>query len=304
MPWEGTKLYHSDFSQSELKNVTYVAGEKGEIAVNQPVWSDNRLFFLSDQTGYHNLWQIDTGRQDATPEPATKRLEYDFGNPMWQLGISDYTILSPKIAIVRPIIDSRTSLSRLDLESQTITPLKGGEIYVEVQQLKRLSDTQAVFIGSRGDQKPTLVLVTIGSTGAEFKEIQTNAPQTGAKKLDPKYISHAETHTLRIPWEKKAVRPKGMKEGDVDLHVNLFLPTNPKFMAPEGTAPPCLVGVHGGPLVHVWDTCDPDPDLTDLLPNLGLPERRLLLSPRTSIIPLVVMRCLMLIVSRSRSEAR
>jgi hypothetical protein len=257
MPWEGATLYYASVElgdQPKLTEAIKVAGKANAVSVTQPIWgldnSKDKLFFSSDQTGYQNIWVADTAKEGAEARLAAKQLEQDFTNPMWSLGTSDYALLDGQTAIVAPLND-RPCLSHLNVRSGKITPLAGGEVYAEIAQLKRLSDTQAVFIGSKSDAPATLVIVTLGSSAgqADFSEVETTAPEHSKKPVDPAYASRPETYTLSVPWNENAKRPDGMGKdiSEVDLHVILFPPTNPKFKAPEGTLPPCLVGVHGGP---------------------------------------------------------
>jgi len=257
MPWEGATLYHADVKlgeKPELVNVVEVAGKANAISVTQPLWglneSKDKLFFSSDETGYQNIWVVDTAKQGEKAQLAMKSVDRDFTTPMWSLGTCDYALLSGKTALVAPSHD-RPCLSHFDLRTGKITPLARGEVYGQIDQLKRLSDTQAVFIGSKSYASSTLVIVTLGSSPghADFSEIQTTPAEFAKKPVDPDYASEPETYTLTVPWNEKAKRPEGMgiDTKEVDIHVTLYPPANPKFKAPEGTQPPCLVGVHGGP---------------------------------------------------------
>jgi hypothetical protein len=257
MPWEGATLYYASFKledEPKLTRSVEVAGKHNTVSVTQPLWglgeSKDKLFFASDETGYQNIWVVDTAQEGAEARLAMKQLDKDFTTPMWSLGTCDYALLDGKTGLVAPLND-RPTLSHFDLRSGKIVAIAGGEVYGKIDQLKRLSDTQAVFIGSKSDAPATLVIVTLGSSAgqADFSEVQTTKPEHLKKPVDPAYASRPETYTLRVPWNENAKRPEGMSEDtkEVDLHVILFPPTNPKFKAPEGTRPPCLVGVHGGP---------------------------------------------------------
>jgi len=257
MPWEAAILYTAAIDNAtsfRLKEIKKVAGNNGTVCVTQPVWgvkgASDKLYFLSDETGYLNLWSIDTGKSDAKAEMSMKPLEKDMGNPMWALGTIDIAILDGATALVSPISGGE-ALSHFDLNTGKIKPLQGGEVYRALSQLKRLSDTQAVFIGSKSSASPTLVIVTLGSSAghADFTEVKTTAPEFAKKPVDPEYASIPVTYTLSVPWSESAKRPEGMDADrkEVDLHVIIFPPKNPNFKGPEGSKPPCLVGVHGGP---------------------------------------------------------
>jgi len=257
MPWEAAILSTASIDSSDkasLKEIKKVAGANGKVCVTQPVWgvkeASGKLYFLSDETGYLNLWSIDTEKTDAKAEMSMKPLEKDLADPMWALGTIDIAVLDGATALVAPISGGET-LSHFDLNTGKIKPLQGGEVYRAILQLKRLSDTQAVFIGQKSSAPPTLVIVTLGSAAghADFTEVKTTAPEFAKKPVDPEYASVPETYTLSVPWSENAKRPEGMDtdQKEVDLHVIVFPPKNPNFKGPEGSKPPCLVGVHGGP---------------------------------------------------------
>lgn len=173
MPWEGATLFYADVKLGDKPKLTHaveVAGKANAISVTQPLWglneSKDKLFFSSDKTGFQNIWVVDTGKQGAEAQLAHKPLEQDFSTPMWSLGTSDYALLDGKSAIVGPARD-KPILSHLDIRTGKITPLAGGEVYGKVDQLKRLSDTQVIFIGSKSDAPSTLVIVTLGSSAGQ-----------------------------------------------------------------------------------------------------------------------------------------
>jgi hypothetical protein len=64
MPWDGTELRIADVDRGRLRNVQALTGSL-EISRLAPEWATNDLiYFISDETGWWNLWQIDlTGDQ-------------------------------------------------------------------------------------------------------------------------------------------------------------------------------------------------------------------------------------------------
>lgn len=270
MPWEGSRLFYADFDskKKELSPPVYIAGKKKEISVGQPSWSANKIYFLCDETGFTNLWVADIPKAGAKAEGgkakvsaglAMKQVEYDLGSPAWQLGMSQYVILNPTTALIAPVIKSNHLLSVLNLKTGKYTPLKGAEDFPDLGAIRRLSDVQAVFIGTSGKMSKKVVIVTLSSHAgdATFKvlgeeDYTLNPSALNKSNLDPAYISESEVITLKVPWNEKAKRPRGMGEDvkEVDVHVRLYLPKNPGYRAEEEDekrGPPCLVGVHGGP---------------------------------------------------------
>ncbi|MEZ4752531.1 MAG: hypothetical protein R3B54_18430 [Bdellovibrionota bacterium] len=90
MPWDGTELWVAKVSaDGSLTDKQKIAGGVEE-SIFQPEWgSDGSLFFVSDHTGWWNLYRW---QQGAKPEPLHPA-EVEFGLPLWQFGMSTYAIL-------------------------------------------------------------------------------------------------------------------------------------------------------------------------------------------------------------------
>ena len=98
MPWDATRLWVGllDLSQGDprLVDPQVVAGRAGE-SVCQPAWDpDGRLWFVSDRTGWWNLYRsAETGRPTGEPL-AVDPGEWEVGEPAWVFGQSRYDFLS------------------------------------------------------------------------------------------------------------------------------------------------------------------------------------------------------------------
>src|SRR5207247_115430 len=92
MPWDGTELWVSTFdADGKPVNSQRVAGGLKE-SVYQPEWSpDNRLYFVSDRTGWWNIYRSNNGRAEAICP-----LEAEFGGPQWVFRQSHYGFASPR----------------------------------------------------------------------------------------------------------------------------------------------------------------------------------------------------------------
>ena len=86
MPWDHTELWTADIGEDgTLGRATQVAGQPGE-SIFQPEWSpDGVLYFVSDRTGWWNLYRRRDGHIEAM---APTRAE--FGVPAWTLGERTY----------------------------------------------------------------------------------------------------------------------------------------------------------------------------------------------------------------------
>jgi hypothetical protein len=84
MPWDGTDLWVGTIGPGgEIASRERVAGGPSE-SVMQPEWSpDGDLFFVSDRTGFWNLYRLRGGRTDALCA-----MQAEFGAPQWVFGMS------------------------------------------------------------------------------------------------------------------------------------------------------------------------------------------------------------------------
>ena len=89
MPWDGTELWVADVTAAgELAAERRVAGGPTE-SVLQPDWSpDGRLHFVSDRSGWWNLYRL-----DGASATALAPLPVEFAKPAWVFGMQNYGFL-------------------------------------------------------------------------------------------------------------------------------------------------------------------------------------------------------------------
>src|SRR5579883_1923364 len=96
MPWDGTTLWVAEIAaDGALANPRLVAGGERE-SIFQPEWSpDGILYFVSDRSGWWNLyrWREDRQNQDEQIE-ALAPMDAEFGEPQWLFGLSRYAFAS------------------------------------------------------------------------------------------------------------------------------------------------------------------------------------------------------------------
>ncbi|MGH8569470.1 MAG: TolB family protein, partial [Gammaproteobacteria bacterium] len=92
MPWDGTEFWVSSVRDNgSLGDAQRIAGGPKE-SIFQPEWSQDgrRLFFVSDRSGWWNLY-----RWTDLEVKALAPMEAEFGLPQWAFGESTYAPLSP-----------------------------------------------------------------------------------------------------------------------------------------------------------------------------------------------------------------
>ena len=223
MPWDGTELLVVDVaSDGSAGPSRAVAGGERE-SIFQPAWGpDGSLTFVSDRTGWWNLYRegADGELTNLTPMSA------EFAVPMWNFGYSSYAFLSDgrivctyrergvhHIALLDP---ATRELLDLDLPYETFEPT----VSVSGQRL--------AFVAG-GPTTPTQVVSLDFSTRAV--EVLR---ESDVVDFDPEYLSVPEP--IEFPTT----------DGQTAF-AHYYPPTNPVAVAPDGERPPLLVNVHGGP---------------------------------------------------------
>jgi dipeptidyl aminopeptidase/acylaminoacyl peptidase len=231
MPWDATRLRVASFqADGTLGESKLVAGGPDESIV-QPEWSPSGiLHFISDRTGWWNLYRIVDGPRLEALAP----IEADLADPAWIFDRSSYGFLADGsiLAVVRQ--SGRDHLIHIEPGYQ-IAELEIG--FTELEAL-RVADHAVVVLAGRPDE-PTVV--------ARFDPL-TLAP-AGVLRRASSIAADAATIS----------RPESIEfptTGDRTAYAHFYPPTNPAFAAPDGEKPPLLVLVHGGPTSNALTSLD------------------------------------------------
>ena len=89
MPWDGTELWVAMFkADGSIGAREHVAGGRDE-SIFQPEWSaDGRLYFVSDRTGWWNLY-----RWSGADVEAVHPMQAEFGKPQWTFSMVTYAFV-------------------------------------------------------------------------------------------------------------------------------------------------------------------------------------------------------------------
>jgi dipeptidyl aminopeptidase/acylaminoacyl peptidase len=232
MPFEGTDLSVGDLAaDGTVSNERRVAGSEHE-SIFQPEWSsDGFLHFVSDRTGWSNLYVERKGGVHAlTAEEA------ELGYPQWVFDLSRYAFLADgRIACIftraaidgLEVLDPRSGkLERIDLPySSYYSPSL------------RSDGSRLVFPASSPTELPAVVELDLDSGNREVLRRSTEL------ELDERYISVAQA--IDFPGTD-----------GLNSHGFYYTPVNPDYSAPADELPPLVVFVHGGPTSHVTTALD------------------------------------------------
>ncbi len=231
MPWDGTELWEAELGPDlSVLSRRLVAGGPSESVVQPKYAPDGTLHFISDRTGWWNLYGTGAGDGAVT---ARAPMDADVGQPDWSVGMSSYAFLGDGSLLASW---AEGGLSRLGL-----LPPHGSSfeaVPTELTTFDSLSSSAggrdvSALAGSATDA-PCVVRITPqrgdGSATAEVAVVK----KSRAVAIDPAYLS--------IP--QPIVFPT---EHGLSAHALYYAPRNGDFEAPGGDLPPLIVRSHGGP---------------------------------------------------------
>ena len=232
MPWDATTLHVATVGADGLSDARVVAGGPGSPceSVLEPVWdADGTLYFLSDRTGFWNLFRLRGGALEQVTALAA-----DLGGPLWSIGASTYALTGDGRALVRICRDAVDSLALVDLATGVVSSLPLP--FVAFGSIGVL-DARTGFAVAASEDAPRS-LVTFDLRDGAHRTIRAGGPAA----LAAGFVSRAE------PIEY-ATRP-GRDGAPRTAHAFFHAPRHPRFTTPSGTKPPLMVMLHGGPTEH------------------------------------------------------
>ena len=221
MPWDGTEVWVAELGQDgALHRAARVAGGEAE-SIFQPEWSPaGVLHFVSDRTGWWNLYRWQAGRVEPLCE-----MEAEFGAPQWVFGMSTYAFESPERVVCAVRRQGGWRLARLDTAARTLQEIETP--YTEIWGV-RATRGRAVFGAGSPDSFDAIVRLDLHTGGRDTLR------SAAAAAVDPGYLSIPAA--IEFPTE-----------GGLTAHAYFYAPRNRDFTAPSGEKPPLLVRSHGGP---------------------------------------------------------
>ena len=223
MPWDDTQLWIAPIlPHGALRSPTKIAGRRGE-SVFQPEWSpDGALYFVSDRTGWWNLYRWIDGDIEALAPMAA-----EFGVPGWALGSRTYAIESADRIVCQYARAGRWTLATLDARGAELRALDAP--FTEMARGDIRASNGRVVLAAGSPTMPTS-LASIDLESGETSLLRESRPAS----VDASYIS--------------APRPIEFETtGGETARAFHYAPRNPDYAAPPGELPPLLVISHGGP---------------------------------------------------------
>ena len=221
MPWDDSELWVGELdTDGSIKQFERIAGGPEE-SIFQPQWSpDGVLYFISDRSGWWNLYRWRNKQVEPLCEKAA-----EFGQPQWVFGQSTYAFVSPQRLICWYADKEGSHLANLDISTRELTPLQMP--YTSMAEI-RATAAHVVFLG--GSRSNPATIVKLDLTTGNTEELR----RASSISLDPAYISPAQP--IEFPTEHGQT-----------AYAYYYAPRNPDFKADSSELPPLLVISHGGP---------------------------------------------------------
>ena len=223
MPWDETELWTADVrADGTLGAAVKVAGARGE-SVFQPEWSpDGVLYFVSDRTGWWNLYRLRGGGVEALAP-----MQAEFGSPMWTLGARTYAFESAERLACEYVENGAWRLALMDTRTTELTPVDMP--YSEMSRGDIRAAAGRIVFGAASASLHS-ALVSLDADGGGIEVLR----QSSAAEVDAGYLSSPRA----VEFETA---------GGATARALYYAPRNADFAAPEGEKPPLLVVSHGGP---------------------------------------------------------
>ncbi|HIK24272.1 MAG: S9 family peptidase [Cyanobacteria bacterium J003] len=218
MPWDGCELWGAMVSSDGSLGTPYRIAGSSEESVQQPQWQGKTLYYISDRSGWWNLYRYCDSRHDPVWQAS-----YDAGVPLWVFGQSTYALVNPETAVLTYSDRGLWQLAVVSLETgkwQTVPT-----DYTEIHSLVRVSDRAVAFVASS-----PLLPPHIGQFNLE--DGTTTSLRPIASPLPPEWISQPER--IAFPTTEGAT-----------AYGFFYPPQNPQVQPPS--RPPLIVRSHGGP---------------------------------------------------------
>ena len=223
MPWDGTVLLVAQLDgQGQLGDAQAVAGGRAE-SIFQPEWSpDGVLHFVSDRSGWWNLWRW----EDGQARQLTSR-NAEFGKPQWVFGSGAYSFVSAGLIACSYVEDGTWKIAMLDIQSRNLVPVETPFSEMGEGEIQA-GGGNIVFVAGAPTRPMSLVSLDLAS--GKWQELR----KSHNLEIDPGYLSAAQP--VEFPTE----------DGKT-AHAFFYPPKNRDFQGPAGEKPPLLVKSHGGP---------------------------------------------------------
>ncbi|CAO3643550.1 unnamed protein product [Cunninghamella echinulata] len=235
MPWDYTQLYLANIHYSENESVvidsSVLVNPSVEESIVQPEFGvDNKLYFVSDRSGFWNLYQYHADAKEVQLLLSSP-LEQEFAGACWRLNSSWYKPF--KSDPTKLVCINKSSIAVLDTEKKTIANLPS--TYSHFNEIRTYINAE--------NKNQEMIIMNVSSTTEQVKLVSYDVSEQSVQQvikssplppLNPEDISIGKEIAFPTTNDKTA-------------YGYYYEPKNSKFKGPEGQLPPLRVLSHGGP---------------------------------------------------------
>jgi dipeptidyl aminopeptidase/acylaminoacyl peptidase len=235
----GTELWVGQLTADGLIGEKRKVAGGDEESVFQPEWAPNGLlYFISDCSGWWNLYRLSADTQDSSSREAEAvyPLEAEFGQPQWLFRMSTYAFESERRLICSYTRNGSWSLAAVDL--MTLGIQRVDTEFTDISSV-RAAAGHVYFRGGSPTNSPAIVELELASGHAETLKVSSSQDVQAHRG----YISVPQA--IEFPTE-----------GGLTAHALFYRPANKDFTAPTDALPPLIVHSHGGPTAAASSTLD------------------------------------------------
>ena len=231
MPWDGTELWVAELDTAgSVGRTQLIAGGLNESIV-QPEWSPNGvLYFVSDRTGWWNLYRWRDNRVEPLHDAPA-----EFGRPHWTFGRHTYAFASREQIVCAFNTRGTWKLAELSTMNLEFKPIKTS--YTEIAYV-RAAPGRAAFLAGSPTTPETLIQFDLRTR--QFDVVY----RSQSVEINPEQVSAWQA--IEFPTSH-----------DQTAHAFFYPPKNPGFTAPPNERPPLIVIAHGGPTSAANTTLSP-----------------------------------------------
>jgi dipeptidyl aminopeptidase/acylaminoacyl peptidase len=222
MPWDGSDLWVADVQpDGRLGLPFHVAGGPDESIV-QPTWApDGSLVFVSDRSGWWNLYRW---RKRSSDPVAVAPMDAEMAGPQWVFGQRWFDIAADGTIVA---VASDTGVDTLHVLAAGEEPREVPLDATSVTSLRVVDGAALCVLGS--PTRPSAVArIDLASGRVERLHEANRLP------VDETWLSRPRHLTFPSARRRRS-------------HAWYYPPTNPDASAPDGELPPLVVMSHGGP---------------------------------------------------------
>ena len=229
MPWDGTELWVAEFNTDGLLGQAVKVAGRLEESIFQPEWSpDGDLYFVSDRTGWWNLYRCKTSlltKEGLGEVEPLCTMPAEFGRPQWGFAMSTYAFASAERIICALNENGTWKLASLDVTTKRLELMETP--YTSISDV-RVTGGRVAFIGGSPTEPTSIVQLNLTTSKIEALRRSSNVD------VDEGYLSIPQA--IEFPTEN-----------GLTAHAFFYPPKNRDDVAPDDEKPPLIVISHGGP---------------------------------------------------------